>query len=335
MNSNLILSSTKGMSLEQWLAFRVRGIGASDVGTILGMNQYKAPVQLFYEKLDLYPRRDVMSLPAFMGHFMEDPIAELWEYWGGTVQSMIDNYNNDVKVRRCQRVNAYVQNPKYPWLFVSLDRKINKTANRGEGALEIKNISGREADKWETGIPPSHLVQVQTQIMVCEFDFGELAAKKDSFYFDVWEFERNDKICAMVLERTKDFWDKVEEGRKLITQKYEAERSYNMRLANEISHEIEMLEPEPEGTEAYEKFLKEKFKKSMAEEGLIKGTDIDLATARKLQEVKEKLKTIEAEKLLHENILKRRIGEGKILDFGNEGRVTWQGEPRRFNVKLK
>lgn len=323
------------MSLEDWLAFRVRGIGASDIGTILGMNQYKAPVQLFYEKLDMYPQKSAESLSAFMGHFMEDPIAELWEYWGGTVQSMIDNYRNGVKVRRCQRVNAYVQNPKYPWLFVSLDRKINKHNGRGEGSLELKNISGREADKWESGIPPSHLVQVLTQIMVCEFDFGELAAKKDSFYFDVWEFELNRTICDMILERTKAFWDKVVEGRRLVTQRYEAERSFNMRLANELSHEIEMLEPEPEGTEAYEKFLKEKFKTSMAEVGLIKGTDEDYKTAEELVKVKEKIKALDAQRLLHENVLKRKIGEGKVLDFGNAGRVSWQGEPRRFTVKLK
>ena len=115
----------------------------------------------------------------FLGKQAEDKNAEMWEYWDGSVEGMIKNFYSGNKVRRCRRLNAYVQNPKYKWLFVSLDRVINKHTWKGvefgEGTLELKNLSSYEADKWEGGIPLKHLLQVQTQMAVCEFDYGELA----------------------------------------------------------------------------------------------------------------------------------------------------------------
>jgi hypothetical protein len=45
---------------------------------------------------------------------------------------------------------------------------------------------------------------------------------------------------------------------------------------------------------------------------------------------------LEGDKSLYENMLKRRIGDnGVVLDFGKEGKVSWQGSPRRFSNQVK
>lgn len=318
-----------------WLDYRKRGVGASDVGTILGMNPYKSSIELFYERLQPTPALSVENIAMFMGHEQEDFVANLWQYWGGTTESLINNYRNGIIVRRCQRVNGYVQNPDYPWLFVSLDRKINKGNNGEEGALEIKTIAGYEADKWEAGIPTPHIVQVMTQMLVCEFGFGEIAALRDGRNFDVYPFTYNENIAKQIIERTKAFWDKVQRGRVLLTQQYEAERNFNQRKANELQAELESLEPEPDGTEAYEKFLKSKFKKSMAEVGLIKGTDADFKRAVELVNIKAQIKSYEDKAREQSNHLKRRIGDGLKLDFGKAGYISWQGDPRTFLIRIK
>ncbi len=44
--------STLEMSRQEWLEDRKKGIGGSDVGTILGLNKWKSPYQLWLEKQD-------------------------------------------------------------------------------------------------------------------------------------------------------------------------------------------------------------------------------------------------------------------------------------------
>jgi len=335
LDKSLILHSTKGMNKIDWLSYRGRGVGASDVGTVLGLNQYKSSIELWYEKVGQQVNFSLENIAMFMGHYHEDAVADLWQFWDGTQDGMIRNYRDGKIVRKCQRVTAYVNNPKYPWLFVSLDRKINKGDKGKEGALEIKTIAGYEADKWESGIPPSHIVQVQTQMMVCMFDFGEIAAMRDGRQFDVYPFEARLEMHQIITERTLEFWEKVKRGRVLMMQKYEAVKSYNMKKANDLQAEIETMEPPPDGTEAYESFLKAKYKKPMAEIGLVPGTESLYIQAQKHQKLKVTAKEIEAEIREYENVFKRTIGNGRKIDFGTRGHITWDGDPRRFYNKIK
>ena len=345
MNRNLIITSTVGMSADNWLKYRKRGLGASEIGTVLGLNPYKSKLELFYDKVTLQPKTNIENIAMFMGHYHEAAVADLWQYWDGSEQGMIDNYRKGNKVRKCRRINAYVSNPKYPWLFASLDRIINKgnanihgsdyEASENEGALEIKTIAGYEADKWEAGIPPSHLVQVITQMLVCEFQYGEIAAMKDGRYFSVWPFNFNPIIAKNIVEQSKEFWESVIEGRKLMTQKFEAEYSHNIKLANECQAKLDVIEPEPDGSESCENFLKEKYKKAKTHAGIITGTPYDLQLAKEHKADKEAAKVLEQRMREFENTLKRRIADGNTLDFGKDGKVTWQGEPRRFNNKIK
>lgn len=335
MKSHLIITSTVGMPREDWLRFRKKGIGASDVGTILGMNPYKSALELFYERLTPDPEFSVENIAMFMGREQEDFIADLWQFWEGSQETMMLNYRADKIIRKCQRVNGIVQNPKYPWLFVNLDRKINKGIKGEEGALELKTIAGYEADKWEAGIPTPYMIQVLTQMLVCEFTFGELAVFKDGRNFEVYPFDYNENICNHIIETTKAFWDKVEMGRMYLTQEFEARKNFNIQLADECHAKLEMLEPAPDGSEGYEKFMREKFKKNIAEVGLIAGTDLDWEDAFAIHKLKEEIKAREEEMQLHKNIIMRRIGGMRKLDFGKRGFISWQGEPRRFLVKLK
>jgi len=336
MKKHINIIDTRNWTMHEWLLYRKRGLGASDVGTVLGLNPYKSRLELFYERISPKLDLSIDNMAKFMGKVLEDLIAEdLWPYWEGTEESVIMNKTNGKIIRKCQRVRGYVNNPKYPWLFVSLDRKINKINGTDEGALEIKTIAGWEANKWEAGIPMSHVAQICTQIVVCEFSFGEVATLEDGRRFFVYPFERMPALEKTIITETKHFWETVEEGRIIRTQQYEAEKNFNKKLVEELEQRLVALEPEPDGTEAYEKFLKEKFKRNIAQVGLIKGTDDDFKMALELVKVKNKISKFETEKRLYENTLKRRIGQNQILDFGKDGEITWRGQPRTFLVKVK
>jgi len=335
MKKELIVTSTQGMSKENWLKFRKRGIGASEVGVVMGYSQYKSPVELFHERLSLAPEMSLENIAMFMGHYHEDAVADLWQYWDGSQDGMMANYAKGNVIRRCRKINAYIQNPKYPWLFVSLDRIINKGSRGEEGALEIKTIASYEADKWEAGIPTPHIMQVHTQMLCCDFTFGEIAAMKDGRYFDVYPFDENQIIFDAIIHKTKEFWDKVEQGRMFTTRKYEAVLNHNMRLANECQAEIDRIEPQPDGSEAYERFMKDRFKKSIAEAGLIVGTSEDYIDAKEYLRICDDIKALEVKKLERSNRLRNRIKDKTKIDFGRNGYVSWSGNPRRFSVKVK
>ena len=337
MKSHLILNSTNNMSPDEWLKYRKRGIGASEVGAILGLSPYKSSIELFYDKIGEGLGYSTENLAMFLGHEQEPLLAKMWQYWDGSQENMIANFRAGKIVRKCHRVNAYVHNPAFPWLFVSLDRKIVKHDGKDEGTLELKTIGGYEADKWESGIPPSHIVQVNTQILVCEFLYGELATLRDNRVFDVIPFDRHDSICEKIVRQTKEFWDKVEEARKILTRRFEAQRTFNQREVEELTAQLQELEPDPDGSDAFNDFLKEKYK--IARPGARQGTIEQQLDAEAHKRIAGQIKALNEEKQLHENRLKSYIRDDfERLEFGSAGFVSWKSDTngvRRFLNKIK
>lgn len=340
MNSNLILTPTTGMSYDQWLSFRLNGIGASEIGAVMGLSQYKSGLELFHEKASSIIKYTPENMAMFMGHEMEDLIAKMWSYWDIDSDTMIQNYRQGKIVRKMQKVNAYVQNPKYPWLFVSLDRKINKHIwkgeSRGEGALELKTISQFEARKWEAEIPPQYLLQVMQQMIVCEFEYGEIAILQDGRKLDILPLELTKNIANQIIEESYQFWEKVKLGRKLYTQKFEAQRNFNQRLAEEIQAQIYEVEPPADDSIGFEEYMRETYK--ISNDFGRTGNEIELDYAKKHKEGKEIIKKYEKNVREAQNYLMNEMREVECLDFGKNGKVYWKTDKRgvrtfRNNIK--
>jgi putative phage-type endonuclease len=318
------------MNRDEWLSYRHTGIGASEVGAVLGLDDYTSSLELYYYKIGEVPKFDTESMASFVGKIDEPKIAKMWQYWDPANPdelTMIRNFQAGKIVRRCQRVNAYVRNPAYPWLFVSLDRRIMRYDARGEGTLELKTISGWEADKWEAGLPPKYIIQVNTQMLVCEFIFGEMALLQDNRKFFVYPFDLSDNIKQHIITKTRDFWDRVEKGRKLVN---------DQRRVDECQREIDQLAPEPDGTLAYADFLADRFGKPNKLERV--GSLEELDIARQLLDVTGRVKELQEVKNLHESTLKRAMADVQVLNFGKDGKVYWSTTDagrRIFRNKLK
>jgi putative phage-type endonuclease len=334
MKSHLQLIPTGGMSRSDWLTYRMSGLGASECGTLLGLDDYKSSIQLYYEKIGDVPTWDVESLSGFLGKEMaEDFIATMWQYWDpvkGDESTMMANYRDDHIQRRCRRVNAFVRNPAYPWLYVSLDRVINKYGDRDEGNLECKTIGGYEADKWDAGLPPKYVVQIQQQQLVSEFTWGEMALLQDNRKFFVLPFEANTVIQETIVTRTKDFWDKVLAAREWVAEKYLALAGWNQRAAEQAQAEIDKRAPEPDGTLVYSKYLSEKFKRPDKLER--PGNAWEEEQAIRHKEMAQELKALEENKRLFENGLKLAMADHQVLNFGPAGKVYWATDARGARV---
>ncbi len=338
MKQDLIISSTKEMSEQDWLRFRKRGLGASEVGKVMGLSEYGSSVEVFYEKIGEGLDYRLENIAMFMGKYDEDKVADLWTYWEGTEESMIRNYRAGRRARTMRRINAYVQNPKWPWLFVSLDRIMNaSTSERGEeGALELKTINGWNADKWISGIPPEYIAQHQTQIGVCEMTHGELAILKDGRNFEVFPFDFMPNIFENIVDTTHDFWQRVEKARSILTRRYEAEKSFNMRAVEELTAELHEIEPEPDASRGFEQFLKEKYTTGTA--GEREGNILELEAAQEHKRLKEQVKEIEVSIREKENYLKNQMKETECLNFGKDGRLNWRNNKlgiRVFDNRVK
>lgn len=337
MKSTIKLVPTQGMDKDEWLRYRTQGLGASETGVIMGLSPYTSSIELFYRKIGEDLGYNVENLAMFLGTEQENFIATLWSHWDGSVEGMIRNYREGRKVRRCKRINAYAHNDKYPWLFASLDREINQYEGRGNGCLELKTIGGYELDKWTDGLPPVYVIQVQTQMLVTEMEYGEIAILKDNRDFMVLPFERHENIIETIIERTKIFWDKVTEARKICTKRFEAERNFNMRDVEELTGELQSLEPEPDGSDAFNDFLKKKYK--IAIPGERSGNLEELEDAQKHREFAGRIKELQESKQLHENRLKIAMRDGiDKITFGESGYVSWKVDTngtRRFSNKIK
>ena len=57
-----IFNRLSNKSRTEWLEQRIKGIGGSDVSSIIGMNPYKSNVDLYREKLGLVNVKDISNL---------------------------------------------------------------------------------------------------------------------------------------------------------------------------------------------------------------------------------------------------------------------------------
>jgi putative phage-type endonuclease len=323
MKTTINRISTLNMSKEDWLAYRMNGIGASEAGTIMGLNKYLSSIALFDQKVGRRPQWTEENESMFWGKIHEETVADAWQYWDGTPESMIKNKNSGEVMRKCRRINAYLVNPDTPWLFASLDRTINRNEEKDEGALEIKTISGWSAKQWEAEIPPSYVVQLQQQLHVADFAYGELALLKDGRQMEVIPFERNQVIIDGIIRQTKEFWERVVYARKVIAEEG-------------LDADLTQFEPEPDGSEAYADYLKERYKDGGA--GTISGTEFHLALAKKHIELIGQRNVVEAEITKVTNQMKDILRDFDEIDFGALGKIQWKANAkgvRTFNNYLK
>lgn len=330
MKADIQKISTVDMSRQAWLDYRLSGVGASEVGTVLGLNPYMSSIELFYRKIGITEQLDIDNSAMFWGRELEAQVCDKWQYWEGDEDSMIANFKAGKLIRKCARVNAYIRNPRFPWLFCSLDRKIIASTNENEeAALEAKTISGYTANMWEAGIPPQYVVQLQTQLIVCEFEAGEMALLKDGRNMNVIPFRRHEEIISGIISKTKDFWDRCQLGKNYVVWMKEAQIAGDEKKVEEMLTQIHKLEPEPDGSESYENFLSERFKGNASErDGFIH----ELNLGKEHLEIKAKIKELEEQERLKTNQLKAWMGDTEVLNFMALGKITWKNNKNKVRV---
>lgn len=330
------------ITFDEWLVRRLNTIGASEVGTIVYGNPYTSNLELFYEKIGAGKNR-VENIRMFLGKETEETSRKLHQYYDGTEQSVVDNYRAGRKIRETINLNATAYNDRYPHLSVTPDSEIQpygKYTGRGKGTLEIKNTTSWYLNSFETGLPTDNVLQMVTQIIVPEYNYGELFYFIDNSKFQLHEIDKSEigNIEETIMLHTIPFWENVKKARPLYNQLYEAQRNMNQRLMAELQKEIAALEPPAQNTVGYLNFLSQKYKDKMAGVGVMDGTDAMLSIARKHKELGKKIDELTEQRRMLEVELKNILRDKNTLNFGSNGKVSWAADKmgkRTFLNKVK
>lgn len=324
------------------------GIGASEMGKLLGLDQYRpCTAEVFHHKVGTLAVSDVSNIAMEAGLLLEKTILDLWSFWQGNDEAnnilCLRNYrlHRDaqvgVPVRQYGRINKYLVNERWPWLFCSLDGYIQAGQCQANGEvlksiapLEAKSIGYYQASQWENGIPPKYAVQVQQQMLITESPYAELVMWEDARKVRVYEFHTNDKLVESILQSSYEFWQRVVQGRTLFAKI--GENAGDELAKEQIWAEIASIEPDPDSSDAYQEYYAEKMNKKGE---VVLGTAVDYLNAlryRKMTIVINKLTQI---KQLYRNCLTQsmvRKGSSGINFGNNTGKVLNSGS---FNVNMK
>lgn len=334
--AKLIKTPTSKLTESEWQTLRqsfvTKGmIGGSDAGTLLNLNKYKSPINLFYQAIGLSNLPNIMNHIMLHGKQLEDYVAQCWQYYDGTPEGWVENTLQNNKIKTYRKVKAIIQNPKYPALFANIDGQITKHPVYGKkkGILEIKTISGYSADSYEAGIPPSYLLQVQHYMLVTEMKYAEICYLKDGRDLGVVTFEADKDLQNTILTEAEAFQKRVFAAREVLDQ-YRLENPYAEQ--DELYGVVANLEPEADNSEAYAAFLSERHK-SRESEVQMQGTEEHQEWARQAQTYSEAIKQAEDDKRLYQNKLKQVMEQnGAVVMNLPEGKITWR---KQFLINLK
>ena len=145
-------------SREEWLEHRKAGIGSSEVATIMGLNPYETPYQLWRRKLGLdEPKEETYAMRR--GHYLEASVAATWE---GELGRVVDKDSEG---------DWLIINKERPYLRVSPDRTYT-LEDGSKGILECKTTNLRIDP---LNVPSQWFTQLQYQLGVAELERGSIA----------------------------------------------------------------------------------------------------------------------------------------------------------------
>lgn len=175
---------------EEWLENRMKGIGGSDAGAILGLNPYKSPFYLWCEKTGRITN-DIDNEAMRQGRDLEDYVARRWMEATG---------------KKVHKSGFSYQSKEHPYMLANVDRLVV-----GEDAgLECKTANALTRTRYDKGdIPASYYAQCMHYMAVTGMDkwyIAVLVLGKEFYFFEV---ERNEEEIEALIQQEHKFWNYV------------------------------------------------------------------------------------------------------------------------------
>lgn len=181
-------------SREEWLEHRKSGIGSSEVATILGLNPWETPYQLWRRKMGLdAPKAENFAMKA--GHYLEDAVSLFWH--DETGREIIKRSAGDWLIRSNERPYMQVSPDRTYWLSGMTRNEDNK------GILECKTTQ-MKIDPED--LPKHWFCQVIYQLGVAGYTQGSLAWLSSGRDFGYQDINFTPDFYGWIVEEVSKFW---------------------------------------------------------------------------------------------------------------------------------
>lgn len=215
---------TADMSRDDWLEERTKGIGGSDVATVLGLNPYKTPLELWEEKT---------------GKTKGKTAGEA-AYWGTQLEDLVAKEFSKRTGMKVQRVNFMLTAGEDGWMRGNIDRAIVNTDIAGrvsvlkpekaaecgrllttDVGLECKTANQFMADQWgdsqeqeilagqvvtDHKIPLYYETQIQWYMAVTGLSKFYVAVLIGGNDFRMYEVPRDEDVIQALVSQCEAFW---------------------------------------------------------------------------------------------------------------------------------
>lgn len=188
---------------KKWLAQRTAGIGASEIGTLMGVSKWDTPYQLWRRKRGLDGPKETSSL-MLIGTLCEDAVARYFEIETG--KKIIKSSAGDILYVHPQKEYLRVTPDRLYWIDPEGGHR-----PKNKGILECKTS---QMDIDPDAIPPQYFCQVQYQMGVMQKDHAALAwlTRGRDFGYRYLEFDPD--FFASMVEVADRFWNECVIGGK-------------------------------------------------------------------------------------------------------------------------
>lgn len=183
-----ILVNTKDMPREEWLKYRMLGIGGSDAAGVIGLNPYMTPYTIWADKTGRLPDQEDNEAMR-QGRDLESYVASRFEEKTG---------------KKLRRRNVMFQHDEYDFMLVNIDREVI-----GEDAgFEAKTTSVMNLKKFKNGeYPENYYVQCVHSMAVTgkkRWYLGVLVLNQGFYDYVI---ERDEAEIAALEVAEKHFWE--------------------------------------------------------------------------------------------------------------------------------
>jgi putative phage-type endonuclease len=194
------LTKTAGMSRDEWLQWRNRGLGGSDIAAIMGLTpRYRTQIDVWLEKTGQAP---VETREPYTVNGVDYPSEAA--YWGTVHEDAIAEHFSTVTGLKARRKNAILQHAEYPWMLANIDREI--VAPGIKAGLECKSASAWLHEQWNDGaVPLAYQAQCQWYMAVTGWPVWYIASLIGGNQFVFTLLHRDDEVIAALIAAAAAF----------------------------------------------------------------------------------------------------------------------------------
>ena len=299
---------------------RSKTIGASEVAGILYHSQYSDPLEICLKKLGYVETEDNPQM--FWGRIKESIIAEVLQYYDFTNElAYIENFKKNKIMIDVYTLGETIVNENYPYLSCTPDGYFIE--NENIGVVELKTINEWNANKWETGVPPEYIIQVQQQMLVVGAQKAILALLIGSSKFIVYRIEKDEEIQNTIIKFASEFNEKLKD----IKNRLEAE---GIKPMPGMIPPAWLADYFPSGSDEIRYEILKKYFKPIKETAVGDPADMDLLD--KYISYNKEIKNIEGKQAEIKRKIKEKYIEYETIDYGIKGKVYIKD---KFLVKIK